>query len=135
VAEGEMVFAGQPYAEKDNSRGGDGGLLNGGGGGRLDYVRCGVANGAVRMCQPIRMEMRLLNAGAYEKEDGAHNGKQKISAYFGRAILCQFPHLYRILYATLVAALREPAIWNGAIDAISFGGCSPVQLDSAGGGR
>jgi hypothetical protein len=79
VAEGEVVFAGQPYAEKDDSRGGNGCLLNGAGGGRLDYVLRSVANGAVGMCQPIRMKVRLLDDGAYEKKDGAHDGKQKMS--------------------------------------------------------
>jgi hypothetical protein len=107
VAEGEVVFAGQPYAEKYDSRGGNGCLLNGAGGGRLDYVLRSVANGAVGMCQPIRMKVRLLDGSANEKKDGAHDGKQKISACFGRTILCHFSHLYRILYAILVAILRQ----------------------------
>ena len=88
------MFAGQPYAEKDDSRSRDGRLLNGAGRGRLDYVRCSVANRAVRMGQPIGMKVRLLNAGAEEKKEGAHDGKQKMSAHFGRTLLCHFSHLY-----------------------------------------
>ena len=64
VAEGEVVFAGALYAEKDDSRGGDGCLLNGARRRRLDYVRCSVANRAVSMRQAIRMKVRLLNGGA-----------------------------------------------------------------------
>jgi len=100
------VLAGKPYAEKNDSRSRDGCLLNGARGGRLDYVRRSVANRAVRVCQPIRMKVRLLNAGADEKKDGAHDGKQKTSARIDPSILCHFSHLYRILYATLVAILR-----------------------------
>src|SRR6185437_6139658 len=39
VAEREVMFAGQPYAKKDDSRSRDSCLLNGAGGGRLNYVR------------------------------------------------------------------------------------------------
>ena len=87
------MFAGQPYAEKDDSCGRDGRLLHRARGGRLDYVRCSVANRAVRMRQPIRMKVCLLNAGAYEKKEGAHDGRQKVSAHIGRPILCHLSHL------------------------------------------
>jgi hypothetical protein len=90
VAEGEVVFAGQAHAEKNDSRGRNGCLLNRAGGGRLDYVRRGVTNRAVRMRQPIRMKVCLLNADADDKKDGADDGKQKVSAHIGRPIL---PHV------------------------------------------
>lgn len=96
------MFAGKPYAEEDDSRGGDGRLLHRAGSGWLDDVRGSVADRAVGVGQPIRMKVRLLNAGAYEKKDGAHDGKQKTPARIGRPILCHFSHLYRILYATAI---------------------------------
>jgi hypothetical protein len=88
------MFAGQPYADKDDSCGRDGCLLHRARGGRLDYVRCSVANRAVRMRQPIRMKVRLLNAGADEKKEGTHDGKQEMPAHLGRTMLCHFSHLY-----------------------------------------
>jgi hypothetical protein len=52
------------------------------------------------MRQPIRMEVCLLNTGAYEKEESAQNGKHKTPAHLGRTMLCHFSHRYRRLYAT-----------------------------------
>ncbi len=89
------MFARQPNAEKDDSRSRDGCLLNGAGGRRLNYVRCSVANGAVRMGQAIGMKVRLLNAGAYKKKEDAHNGEQKAPAHLGRTMLCHLSHRHR----------------------------------------
>jgi hypothetical protein len=107
VAEREVMFAGQPYAEKDDSRGRDSCLLNGAGGGRLDYVRRSVANRAVRVRQAIGMKVRLLNADAHEQKEYAHNGKQETPAHLGRTMLCHPSHLHRRLYAVFVATLRQ----------------------------
>jgi hypothetical protein len=60
------------------------------------------------MRQPIRMKVCLLNAGADEKKEGAHDGKQETPAHLGRTMLCHLSHLYRRLYAILVAILRQP---------------------------
>jgi hypothetical protein len=107
VAEREVVFAGKLYGEKDDSRSRYGCLLHGAGGGWLHYVRRSVADRAVGMRQPIRMKVCLLDAGADEKKDGAHDGKQKMSASFARTVLCHFSHLYRILYAIFVTILSR----------------------------
>jgi hypothetical protein len=88
-----MVFAGKLYGEKDDARNRDGRLLDRATGGWLNDVRRSVADRAVGVCQTIRMEMCLLNARADEKEDGADDGKQKMSAPIVRPILCHFSHL------------------------------------------
>jgi hypothetical protein len=59
------------------------------------------------MRQAIGMKVRLLNAGADEKKEGAHDGKQKTPAHLGRTMLCHFSHLHPRLYAT------SPAILSG----------------------
>jgi hypothetical protein len=74
------MFAGQPHGKKHHSRGRYGRLPDAVGGGGLYYVRRSVAYCAVGVCEPICMKVRLLNAGAYKKQDGAHNDKQKMSA-------------------------------------------------------
>jgi hypothetical protein len=61
------------------------------------------------MRQPIGMKVRLLNAGAYEKKEGAHDGKQKMPAHFGCTMLCHLSHVYPRLYATSAAILRGAA--------------------------
>jgi hypothetical protein len=53
------------------------------------------------------MKVRLLNAGADEKKEGAHDGKQKTPAHLGRTMLCHVSHLHRRLYAVFVAILRR----------------------------
>jgi hypothetical protein len=95
VAEGEAAFAGEPYAEEYDSRGRDGRLLYGAGRRRLYYLGRGMANRAVRMCQAIRMKVRLLNRGASKEKNRAYEGEQKTSAHFECPILAYFPHLYR----------------------------------------
>ena len=117
------MFAGKPYAVKHDSRGGDGRLLNGAGGGRLNHMRCRVADGAIRVGEPIRMKMRLLNADAYEKKDGAHDGKQKMSASAGRTIWRYFSHHYRLLYATLVTPETAPRPATERLMLHLFGAC------------
>jgi hypothetical protein len=74
-----------------------------------------VANRAVGVRQPIRMKVRLLNAGADEKKEGAHDGKQKTPAHLGRTMLCHVSHLHRRLYAVFVATLRRVEAANCAI--------------------
>lgn len=128
VAEGEVVFARKLYGEKNDSRGWNGSLLHRAGGGGLNDVRRSMADRAVGVCQAIRMKVRLLNAGAYEKKDGADDGKQKMSAPIVRPILCNFSHLYRILYAILAAALGSRG--GGRQYVSSFTAVSHVYLDS-----
>jgi hypothetical protein len=64
------------------------------------------------MGQPIGMKVHLLNAGAYEKKEGARDGKQKTPARLGRTMLCRLPHPHPRLYATSAAILSgaEPGI-------------------------
>lgn len=114
------MFAGQAHAEKNDSRGRNGCLLNGAWGGRLDYVRRGVTNRAVRMRQPIRMKVCLLNADADDKKDGADYGKQKVSAHIGRPILPHVWHRYQLLYASLAAILSRRGAGIDAIDTMAF---------------
>ena len=92
MAEEEAMFAGKPHADKHDSRGRDGCLLDVGRRGRLYYLMGDMAYGAVRMCQPIRMKVRLLNGSAYEQKDGAHDREQKASAHSGCSILPHFSH-------------------------------------------
>ena len=75
MAEREAKFAGKPYAEQDDSRCRNGCLLNGALYGWLHYLMRGVANRAIRMRQSIRMKVCLLNRGADEEKNGAHDGK------------------------------------------------------------
>jgi hypothetical protein len=83
------MFARKGYLEKDDARGRNGWWLNGVLGGRLYYLMRRVANHAVGMCQSICMKVGLLNRGAYEEKDGAHEDTQNAFAHFGRSIL---PH-------------------------------------------
>jgi hypothetical protein len=108
VAEGEAAFAGEPYVEEDDSRGWDGCLLDGARGRRLDYLRCGVANRAICMGQPIRMKVRLLNRGARKEKDRAQDGKQKTSARFECPILTCFSHLYPFTIRHLHYSPKQP---------------------------
>jgi hypothetical protein len=48
---------------------------------------------AIRMRQAIRMKVSLLNRGAENEKDGAHDGKHNVSAHFGRPILPHTSHL------------------------------------------
>jgi hypothetical protein len=82
VAEGEEVLAVDRSNGKDNASGGDGSLLDAARGGRLDYMRRGVAYGAVRVGQPISMKVRLLDGRAEEEKDGAQDGEHKAFARF-----------------------------------------------------
>jgi hypothetical protein len=87
------------------------------------------------MRQPIRMEVRLLNAGAYEKKEGAHDGKQKMPAHVGRTMLCHFSHLHPRLYATSAAILSGRCGCNSCdmCDITTVAGLG--DLDSAGARR
>jgi hypothetical protein len=66
VAEGEEVLAVDGFNRKDNASRGDGSLLEVARGGWLDHMRRSVAYRAVRVGQPISVEMCLLKCGAEE---------------------------------------------------------------------
>lgn len=95
MAEGETLFAGKPHAVQDDSCGRNGRLLNGVLCGWLYYLMRGMAYGAIRMHQSIRMEMGLLNRVADDEQEGADDRKQNISAHLGRSVLPRTPHLYK----------------------------------------
>ncbi|MFL6307706.1 MAG: hypothetical protein ACJ72H_29585 [Candidatus Sulfotelmatobacter sp.] len=95
MVEGEVVFAWTPYADQDDSRGRNGCLMNGALYGWLYYLMRGMAYCAIRMRQSIRMVMGLLNRVAEDEQEGADDGKQNVSAHFGRSILPYTPHFYQ----------------------------------------
>jgi hypothetical protein len=64
VAEGEEVLAIDRFNGKDNASGGDGSLLCVVRRRGLNHMRRRMAYHAVRMGQPIRMEVSLLDSGA-----------------------------------------------------------------------
>ena len=59
-------------------------------------MRRRVADGAVRMRETIRMEMRLLDSRAEDEKDGAQDGEHES---FARPVPAHSSHDYRILYA------------------------------------
>jgi hypothetical protein len=94
VAEGEKVLAIERFNRKDNPSRGDGNLLEVARGGRLDYMRRGVANRAVRVGQPISMKVRLLDGGAEEEKDGAQDGEHEAFARLRCPVLAYSSHDY-----------------------------------------
>ena len=68
MAKGEEVLAVDRLNGQDYASGGDGSLLNVARGRWLQHMRRSVADGAVRVCQPIRMEVGLLDSGAEEEK-------------------------------------------------------------------
>ena len=110
VAEREEVFAGKPYAEKDDSRCRNGCLLNGAFCGGLHYLMRSVAYCAIRMHQSIRMKVGLLNRGADEEKDGADDGKQNTSARFGHSILPRTAHRHQYIRQSMAATNGNPVV-------------------------
>jgi hypothetical protein len=94
VAERKEVLAIYGFNGKDNASGGDGSLPDAARGGRLDYMRRGVAYRAVRVGQPIRMKVRLLDGGAEEQKDGAQHGEHETIARLRRRFLTYSSHGY-----------------------------------------
>jgi hypothetical protein len=103
VAEREAVFAGKPYAQQDHSRCRNGCLLNGALYGWLYHLMRSVAYRAIRMSQSVGMKVGLLNRGADEEKDGAHDGKQKVSAHFGHSILPCTAHRHQYIRQSMAA--------------------------------
>jgi hypothetical protein len=110
VAEREAVFAGKRYAEQDDSRCRNGGLLNGAFYDGLHYLMRSVANRAIRMHQSIGMKVGLLNRGADEEKDGAHDGKQNVSARFGHSILPLTAHRNQYIRQSMAATNGNPVV-------------------------
>ena len=71
--------------------------------GWLNYMRRGMAYGAVRVSQAIGMEMNLLECGAEEKEEDTEEAKQQESALFRRPNLVYPLHSERVLYSVAMA--------------------------------
>jgi hypothetical protein len=82
------------FNRKNNASGGDGSLLRVAGRRWLHHVRRSVANGAVRVCQPIRMKVGLLDSGAEEEKDNAEKGKHEAFARFRCLFLTYSSHNY-----------------------------------------
>jgi hypothetical protein len=81
LAVGEEVLAVDRFDRKYNASGGDGSLLEVGRSQWLHYMRRGMAYGAVRVRQPIRMKVRLLHGSAEEqKADAKHGNKKRLRA-------------------------------------------------------
>jgi hypothetical protein len=99
VAEGEEVLAVDRFNGQDYASGGDGSLLDAARGGRLDYMRRGVAYRAVRVGQPIRMKVGLLDRGAEEEEGDAEEGKHEGFARFRCPVLSYSSHDYPLIYS------------------------------------
>lgn len=79
-----MVIGVDRFDREDYPSGRYGSQSRGVGTGWLDYMRRGVAYGAVRMSQTIGMEMSLLEGGAEEKEKDTEEAKPQESALFRR---------------------------------------------------
>ena len=67
---GEEVLAIDRFNRKNNASGRDGSLPDAAASGWLNDMRRRVADGAVRMREAIRMEVRLLDSRAKEEKDG-----------------------------------------------------------------
>jgi hypothetical protein len=94
VAEGEEALAVDRFNGQDNASGGDGNLLEVARGGRLDYMRRGVAYRAVSVGQPISMKVGLLDSGAEEEKDDAEEGNHEAFARFCCPVLTYSSHDY-----------------------------------------
>ena len=92
MAEGEEVLAVNRFNRKYNPSRGHGNLLEVARGGWLDYMRRGVAYRAVRMDQPVSMEMSLLKCDAEEQNDDAQKTDHETSARFRYSILADSSH-------------------------------------------
>jgi hypothetical protein len=112
VAVGEEVLAVDRLNRQDNASGGDGSLPDAAAGGRLHDMRRRVADGAVRMREAVRMEVRLLDSGAEEEKHCAQDGEHETCACFRRPLLAHSWHDYRILYSSKMKRMsqRRPAI-------------------------
>jgi hypothetical protein len=82
-------FNGQDYAS-----GGDGSLLDIVRSRWLHHVRRSMADGAVRVCQPIRMKVGLLDSGAEEEKNGAQDGKHETLTRLRCPVLGHSSHTY-----------------------------------------
>ena len=80
MAEGEEVLAVDRFNGQDYASGGDGSLLDVARSRWLHHMRRSVADGAVRVCQPIRMKVGLLDGDAEEEKDDTEEGKHEASA-------------------------------------------------------
>ena len=65
----------------------------------LHHMRRSVADGAVRVCQPIRMKVGLLQSGAEEKKDDTEEGKHEAFARFRCPVLAYSSHDYSLIYS------------------------------------
>jgi hypothetical protein len=110
VTEGEAVFPGKPYADQDDSPGRNGCLLNGVLRGWLYYLMRSVAYCAIRMRQSVRMVMALLNRVANDEQKGADDGKQNVSAHFGRSILPGNQHPYHYYTPNARVSISTPGL-------------------------
>jgi hypothetical protein len=99
VAEGEEVLAVDRFNGQDYASGGDGSLQDVARSRWLHHMRRSVADGAVRVCQPIRMEVGLLDSGAEEEKSDAEEGKHEAFARFRCPVLCYSSHDYPLLYS------------------------------------
>jgi hypothetical protein len=72
-------------------------LPNGAFCGGLHYLMRSVAYRAIRMRQSVGMKMGLLNRGADKEKDGAHDGKENVSARFGHSILPRTAHHHQYI--------------------------------------
>ena len=77
MAEGEGVLAVDRFNGQDYASGGDGSLLDVARSRWLHHMRRSVADGAVRVCQPIRMKVGLLDSDAEEEKDDTEEGKHE----------------------------------------------------------
>jgi hypothetical protein len=78
-------------------------LLNGAFCGGLHYLMRCVAYRAIRMRQSVGMKVGLLNRGADEEKDGAHDGKQKVSAHLGHSIFPCTAHRHQYIRRSMAA--------------------------------
>jgi hypothetical protein len=99
VAEGEEVLAVDRLNGQDYASGGDGSLLDVARGRWLHHMGRSVADGAVRVCQPIRMKVGLLESGAEEEKHDTEKGKHKAFARFRCPVLSYSSHDYPLIYS------------------------------------
>jgi len=99
VAEGEEVLAVDRFNGQDYASGGDGSLLDVTRGRWLHHMGRSVADDAVRMCQPIRMKVGLLDSDAEEEKDDTEEGKHEAFARFRCPVLAYASHDYPLIYS------------------------------------
>jgi hypothetical protein len=87
VREEEWLVRADRLNREDNPSRGYGGLVCVVRSRRLQYVRGGVTDDAVRVRYSIRVEVHLLESGAEEKQDDAQNGEQQTFASVGCPVL------------------------------------------------